>query len=88
LPHKSIYPDAIVGPTKALTLAAGSAPYNPQSGYYQIEERYPTSAYLSNTFGLREKMFVNTITITAYGFPVVPEMISLHPEEVQPYAPR
>lgn len=81
-------PSALCSSTNSLALAAGGPGYNPQSGAYQIEEMFPTAAYLASSLGLRQKMPINAVTITAPGYPVAPEMISLHPEEVVPYAPR
>jgi hypothetical protein len=72
--------------TASLPVVAGAPGYNPQSGYYQIEERLPTPAYLASSLSLRRQLLMNAVTVTAYGFPVAPEMISLHPEEVAPYA--
>jgi hypothetical protein len=86
LPRDSIFPGNICISTYSLALAAGAPGYNPQTGYYRIEERFPTSAYLAGTLSLRRKMLVNAVTVTAPNYPVVPEMISLHPEEVAPYA--
>jgi hypothetical protein len=71
----------------SLAVAAGAPGVNPQSGYYRIEESYPTPAYLAESLSLRRKAPINTVTITAPGYPVAPEMISLHPQEVDPYAP-
>jgi hypothetical protein len=76
------------GPTDSLPVAAGpTLGYNRQSGMYEIEERYPTGAYLANSLSWRRKVSINAITITAPGWPVAPEMISLHPQTVALYAP-
>jgi hypothetical protein len=75
------------GPTDSLPVAAGTLGYNRQSGMYEIEERYPTGAYLANSLIWRRKVPINAITITAPGYPVAPEMISLHPQTVALYAP-
>jgi hypothetical protein len=88
LPRHYVFPSNICNSTDSLALAAGAPGWNPQSGYYRIEERYPTNAYLADSLSLRKKMLVNAVTVTAPNYPVVPEMISLHPEEVAPYAPR
>lgn len=88
LPRGYIYPVNICNRTDSLTLAAGAPGYNRQTGYYRIEERYPTAAYLADTLSLRRKTAINAVTVTASGYPVVPEMISLHPEEVAPYESR
>jgi hypothetical protein len=71
----------------SLPVAAGAPGYNAQSGMYQIEERYPTAAYIANTLSWRTKVPINAVTITAPGFPVAPEMISLHPQTVALYSP-
>jgi hypothetical protein len=88
IPRNSIFPDVLCASTDLLALAAGAPGYNPQSGYYRIEERFPTAAYLANSLNLRKKMLINAVTITAPGYPVAPEMISLHPEEVDLYSPK
>jgi hypothetical protein len=88
LPHGYNFGYCNFGNTDSLPVTAGAPGYNPQTGYYRIEERLPTAAYLAGTVSLRRKLLINTITITAGGYPVIPEMISLHPDEVFPYAPK
>lgn len=76
------FPSCPFGNTDSLKVVAGAPGYNPQSGHYRIEERMPTAAYLANSLSLRKKMVINAVTITAPGYQVAPEMISLHPQEV------
>jgi hypothetical protein len=85
LPNNYKFPN-IPANTDSLALAAGAPGYNPQSGYYRIEERFATPAYLASSLNLRRQMLINAVTITAPGYPVAPEMISLHPEEVAQFS--
>jgi len=87
-PRNQTFPMALCSSTDSLALAAGAPGYNSQSGLYRIEEYFPTPGYLANSLSLRKKMLINAVTITAPDYPVAPEMISLHPEEVEPYAPK
>jgi hypothetical protein len=80
------FPSCPFGNTDSLQVVAGAPGYNPESGYYRIEERLPTTAYLSDSLSLRRKMIINAVTITAPGYPVAPEMISLHPQEVAQFS--
>lgn len=88
VPRGYQFPACPYGSTDSLAQAAGAPGFNSQTGLYRIVERFTNQAYLARSESLRKKMLINTITITAPGYPVAPEMISLHPQEVAPYAPK
>jgi len=74
--------------TDSLPISPGSSQSNGMATLWSgLVERIPTKTYLANSLSLRRRMYVNAITVTAPGYPVAPQMISLNPMSVAPYAP-
>ena len=82
IPNGFTFPACPFANTDSFPVVSGSPGFDRKSGQYQIEERAAAAAYLASTKRLRSKMIVNAITVTGYGYPVMPQMLSLHPEEI------
>jgi hypothetical protein len=52
-----------------------------------VEIHQVTGEYLQQTSDYRSDLVINTVTFTAPGMPIAPEMISLHPQTVNSYDP-
>lgn len=59
---------------------------SPDEGLYVADLFTPTDEYMRTVQQARSETFVNAISITAPGFELAPEMISLHPDFVRQYA--
>jgi hypothetical protein len=59
---------------------------SPDEGLYVADLFSPTDEYMRKNEGLRRDTLVNAVSITASGFELAPEMLSLHPDFLRQFA--